>query len=312
MLSGISILCFSASYAMALLLEVSRLFFRAPIRLVVILLLTGAGLAAHTIYLWNRAQEAAAGLPLSTWYDWFLVAAWVLAATYLGMLASRPQTAIGVFALPLVLALVAVGYSFKGELPFPRDRALQFWELVHGGMLLIGTVMASFGFVAALMYLVQSYRLKHKLPPREGLKLPSLEWLQNVNKLTLWYSAWFIELGLVAGIILNVVKASGTGTAVPWSDSVVISSAILLAWLITASLFEWLYKPAQQGRKVAYLTVASFVFLAVVMAMLLWGPSEHARPRPAATSDSGFRNSSLALPICNLQSAIGHSKEAIA
>ena len=282
MLSGISIVCFSASYALALLLESSRLFFRAPVRLVVILLLTAAGLAAHTVYLWNRAQTVGNGLPLSTWYDWYLVAAWVLAATYLGMLLTRPQTAVGVFALPLVLLLVAVAYAFQDAVPFPRDRALLSWGVVHGAMLLIGTVTVTFGFVAGVMYLVQSYRLKHKLPPREGLRLPSLEWLQSVNRQALWYSAWFIALGLVAGIILNGVKSAGQGTAVPWTDSVVISSAALLAWLIAASLFEWLYKPAQQGRKVAYLTVASFVFLAVVMIMLLASPSQHAKPRTAA------------------------------
>ena len=48
-----------------------------------------------------------------------------------------------------------------------------------------------------------------------------------------------------------------------------------LAGLLAATAFEWLYKPAQQGRKVAYLTVASFVFLAIVMAMLVG--SRHAQ-----------------------------------
>ncbi|MEX2027686.1 MAG: cytochrome c biogenesis protein CcsA, partial [Pirellulaceae bacterium] len=186
--------------------------------------------------------------------------------------------------LPMVLLLVAVAYAFQDVVPFPRDRALQSWGLVHGAMLLIGTVTVTFGFVAGVMYLVQSYRLKHKLPPREGLRLPSLEWLQTVNKQSLWYSAWFIALGLIAGIVLNAIKSSGQGPAVPWTDSVVISSAVLLAWLIAASLFEWFYKPAQQGRKVAYLTVASFVFLAVVMLILLTSPSQHARQRTASRS----------------------------
>ena len=63
------------------------------------------------------------------------------------------------------------------------------------------------------------------------------------------------------------------------APSVVLSSSILLVWLLAATLFEWLYKPAQQGRKVAYLTVASFLFLALVMAMLLLGGSEHGRTK---------------------------------
>ena len=37
MLSGISIFCFSASYGVALALEVSRLFFRMPVRLIVMI-----------------------------------------------------------------------------------------------------------------------------------------------------------------------------------------------------------------------------------------------------------------------------------
>ena len=75
------------------------------------------------------------------------------------------------------------------------------------------------------------------------------------------YSSCFIALGLVAGIILNAVEARGRRPAVPWTDSIVVSSALLLVWLLAATIFEWLYKPAQQGRKVAYLTVASFLFL---------------------------------------------------
>jgi hypothetical protein len=138
-------------------------------------------------------------------------------------------------------------------------------------------------FIAGLMYLVQSYRLKKHFSPQTGLKLPSLEWLQSVNKQSLVYSSCFIALGLVAGIVLNTIKFQGQGKAVPWTDGVILSSAGLLTWLLAATIFEWTYKPAQQGRKVAYLTVASFVFLARVMAILLAGGSEHAQPRAEAS-----------------------------
>ena len=180
--------------------------------------------------------------------------------------------------------------------------------MAHGVMLLLGTVAVSLGFVAGLMYLVQSWRLKHHVPPQAGLKLPSLEWLQAVNKQSLVYSSCFIALGLVAGIVLNAIKARGQAPAVPWTDSVVISSAVLLVWLLAATLFEWLYKPAQQGRKVAYLTVASFLFLALVMAMLVAGGSQHAQPRESGSEfkvqDSGFRwNSNSAFCIPNSEFA---------
>src|SRR5690348_4001116 len=72
MLSGISIVCFSASYALALALELSRLWFRMPVRFFLLLGCTAAGLLAQTLYLVHRAE--AGEMPLSSWYDWFLIA----------------------------------------------------------------------------------------------------------------------------------------------------------------------------------------------------------------------------------------------
>ncbi len=276
MLAHIHVVCFFTSYAMALALEISRLFFRMPVRLIVMILFAALGLVLHSVYL---SHQAATGtMPLSSWHDWFLIASWIVAASYLALIASRPLTNVGLFLLPVVLVLTAVAWSFPPGDSFPRNRAIQTWGIAHGLMLLLGTVAVSLGFAAGLMYLVQSWRLKHHVPSAAGLKLPSLEWLQTINKQALIYSSCFIALGLIAGVILNAVRATAA-PAVPWTDSVVISSAILLAWLLAATLFEWLYKPAQQGRKVAYLTVASFLFLALVMAMLLAGGSKHAQPR---------------------------------
>ena len=69
MLSGIHIFCFFASYLVVLGLEVSRLFFRMPVRLVVMLGFAAAGFVAHTLYLWHGRGRGA--LPLSSWHDWY-------------------------------------------------------------------------------------------------------------------------------------------------------------------------------------------------------------------------------------------------
>src|SRR5262250_2818679 len=107
------------------------------------------------------------------------------------MVASRPQTNVGLFILPVVLILTVVAWAFPPGDSFPRDRAIQTWGIAHGLMLLLGTVAVSLGFVAGLMYLVQSWRLKRHVAPGTGLKLPSLEWLQAVNRQALVYSSCF-------------------------------------------------------------------------------------------------------------------------
>jgi ABC-type uncharacterized transport system permease subunit len=271
--TGISFVCFGASYAVTLALEVSRLFFRLPVRFVVMVLFAAAGLVAQSLYLAMRAQQGLpGGLPLSSWSDWCLLASWVLVAIYLYLAVRRPESAMGIFLLPLVLALVAVAYFLKDGPTFQRAEAREYWGMLHGISLMLGTVAVILGFVAGLMYLVQSYRLKQKLPPRLGFKLPSLEWLQRFNERSLVISSLLLLAGIAAGTVFNIVKQN---EAVPWTDRTVLISGVLVLWLIAALLFNGVYRPARQGRKVAYLTVASFVVLMLVLG-IVFSSSQHA------------------------------------
>lgn len=289
MFAGVSIICFAASYAVALALEVTRLFFRAGLRMPTIVAFAAAGLVAHTIYLALEAQAglAARGAPLSGWYHWSLIAAWVLAAVYLSLALLRPKNPIGLFLLPLVLGLIGVALLFPKSELFPADQAYQTWSMIHGITLLVGTASVLFGFASGLMYLVQSYRLKHKLLPRPGFRLPSLEWLRRASEGSLVLSSFLLAGGLLSGIVLNLVKHGQRESSLPWSDPVVWTSGILLVWLLVVSVFGVLYKPARQGRKVAYLTVASFIFLAMVLGIMLSGRTRHAGVRPSSQAAGG-------------------------
>ena len=272
MLSRITIFCFFASYGVTLLLEISRLFFRAPVRMAVIIVFAAAGLFAHTVYLWLRVQDQLPSVTaLSNWHDWCLLAAWVLAAAYVWLAVTRPQTAVGVFILPLILSLVGAARLLLESPSFSAEQTRTIWGAIHGSVLLAGTIVVMFGFVAGVMYLVQSYRLKHKLPPSEGLKLPSLEWLQKETERALVISSILLGLGLASGIVLNLVKSN---TAVSWTDPVVATSGILFVWLLAALCFNYVYKPARRGRKVAYLVVASFLFLVLELGIVLF--AQHA------------------------------------
>src|SRR5947199_3360952 len=110
MFSHVHVVCFFTSYAIALGLEISRLFFRMPVRLLVLIGFAALGLLLHTAYLWHRA--ATGSTPLSSWHDWFLIASWVVATAYLALSASRPLANVGLFLLPLVIALTAVAWFF--------------------------------------------------------------------------------------------------------------------------------------------------------------------------------------------------------
>jgi ABC-type transport system involved in cytochrome c biogenesis permease subunit len=276
MLSGVGIICFAASYTVALALEVSRLLFRSGIRGAVMLGFAGAGLVAHTAFLYYRAVSSA-GAPLSSQRDWYLVAAWVLVVVYLYLVYYHPRNPFGLFLLPLVLGLIGAGRYFAQAQPFAREPASKAWGVVHAGSIVLASVSVLVGFAAGLMYFVHVRRLKRKLPPGRGLRLPSLEWLQRTNSRAIVVSVLMLGVGVLSGIIL-VHDRQPTGR-LPWYDPVVLGTILMFGWLLMAAVVGKLYRPARAGRKVAYLTVVSFVFLVIALAMGLFFNTQHGGAR---------------------------------
>ena len=274
MLAGVQIVCFAASYSVAFLLEVSRMVFRSGVRGALMLGFAAAGLVAHTAFLYHRAMKIP-GSPLSSEQDWYLIAAWLLVAVYLYMMWYHPRQSFGLFLLPLVLALIGAGTLLARSEPFAREPASQAWGLVHGAAILLATVAVLVGFVAGVMYLSQDRRLKRKLPPPRGLRLPSLEWLARVNGRALVVAVLMLAVGVVSGVVLNALRRAGGLDLLPWHDPVVFTTVVMLVWLLSAVAFTARYPTQRQGRKVAYLTLVSFVFLVVALAAMLLLDTAH-------------------------------------
>lgn len=264
MFGKITVFCFFASYLVAFGLEVTRLFFRSGVRGAVMLGFAGAGLAAHTLFLahWWLSQDRS---PLSSEFDWCLVAAWILLLFYFHLTWFHPKNPIGLFILPLVIGLIVVADTWASREGFPES---PWWGVMHGLFLLLGTVAVMIGFVSGLMYLLQANRLKHKLPPRRGFELPSLEWLGKVSEWTTVASVVLLLLGFLTGVALSTVMHG----EIRWSEPVVWSSTVLAGWMSAVALFSFLYRPARQGKKVAYLTLATFCVLVFTLAALLIDP----------------------------------------
>ena len=273
-IGGISIVCFAASYAVAFCLELSRLFFRISMRTAIMIGFMVAGVVAHSIYLGREAQDGlAGGAPLSSWYHGCLIVAWLLALVFVVISLRQKPTSIGLIFLPTILCLVGVAQVFPKSPQLSSEDSYRLWSISHGVALLLGTAAVVVGFVSGLLYLLQTYRLKHKIVSSRGLRLPSLEKLQHISENALIASSLLLTVGLSSGILLNWRR--GGEATLPWTDPVVWPSAVLLIWLIAALTFNAFYKPARQGHKVAYLTFASFVFLGLVLAIIILVPSSH-------------------------------------
>lgn len=267
--SSVKIFCFGASYFVALVLELPGPWTAARWRRAASMLAASLGIIAQTWYLGNRAA-AVPSAPLASHHDWLLLAAWLLAAINVGALFYYPQKTLGIFLLPAVLALIGMA-CYAAKEPLASFEAPRVWGLTHGMFLLLGTIAVLLGFLSGLMYLLQSRRIKQKRPVGKGLLLPSLEWLERLNSRALGIAALCVGGGFLTGVITQLSREN----ALPWTDPVVLSLGAMLVWLVVAEVFRMIYPAARQGRKVAYLTIAAFVFLLLVLSTMTWQDSLH-------------------------------------
>ena len=291
--SGINIICFSASYAVALALEIARLWIKIPYHRVLEIIAGSAGLVAQTWYLGRLVAEHPAA-PLSSQQDWFLLAAWVLAVVYLAAKFYYPEKSLGLFQLPGVLALIGAS-TLASTRPLAPEEAPRVWGLAHGLFLLLGTVAVIVGFFAGIMYLLHSHRLKRKLPPKAGFRLPSLEWLERANGRSLGIATLMMCGGLLTGVVARLAQQGSTRNFY-WNDPVVLSLTAMTVWLVACEIFRIIYPAARRGRKVAYLTVAAFVFLVFVLAAVMWGDRFHTQSADFPQESSQAVSCQVSLP----------------
>lgn len=265
-LAKISITCFAASYLVVLAAELLRIYMpRSAIRSTIKIGFAVAGFFAHTVYLAYHTNLSfdQSGLWLGSWFGWSLAGAWLLVAAYLWLVFRKFNSSLGLFMMPIVLALIGWGTWLGSESGFTPDREKTIWNMVHGVSLLVGTVVVALGFVFGVMYLVHARRLKSKAVSASGqFRLPSLEWLQLNTERSLVVSACCFGLGLLSGIASNLTGPSEE-VKIPWLNPVIWTYAALFAWLVFAAIGSKIYQPTRNGRKVALLVLCSFLFLVI-------------------------------------------------
>lgn len=255
----ITVFCFGASYTFALMFELWYQLRPRPILRVLGLSFGTAGLLAQTLFVLVQP------LLLSSPFGSMIFLGWILAVFYLYGSLHHQKVAWGLFVLPLVLGL-AVLASFSPREAGSRDAAVlwqpgfwrgeRFWGQVHGGLVLLAAVGVSVAFIASIMYLVQMYRLRAKIPPGQGMKLLSLERLETMNRRALMWAFPLLTIGLLVGIVLGIHSKS---TFVSWSNPKFLSIAGL--WIVFAILLYLRYGIHARGRQVAIWTIVAFALM---------------------------------------------------
>lgn len=298
----LTVLCFAGTYALALAAELARFAarLRDGVRRYATVGLMILGWLVHTAYLANLAIQKKA-VPVTTAFESMVVLAWVLAAIGLYLTAraggNRPTVA-GPVVLTLVLAVLIVAgrWASRGQSAWPgwsEPGWLNFWGTVHALFLMMGAVFTCLAFVFGLLYLAQSWRLKHKRMAGKRVALPSLEQSERWNRAAITLAFPLLTAGMLIGVGLIVATAREGGTPLTWTDPKVLSTLAL--WVVFAALLHARYRPNWRGRRVMILTVVAFLFLvfAMVGVGLILPTAHHGLPAPAgagpSTADAGGR-----------------------
>ncbi len=260
-LDRVTIYWFAASYSAALLLELVLLFVQRPVIRYLATLCGAAGLLAHTIYF------VAQRLTLASQAGSLLFLAWILATFYLyGSLHYR-RLAWGLFVLPVIIGLIALaqvlGRNGALESAGQQTRLIDpepFWQFAHIALFLLAAVGVSVAFLASVMYLVQSHRLKEKKLSGNGIRLLNLERLENMNRRGI---NWAFPL-LTVGLIIGLVQMAQDGVQLQgWADPRVLSTIVL--WIVFVLVLYLRYGFRLRGKRVALLTIMAFALLMVTL-----------------------------------------------
>jgi ABC-type transport system involved in cytochrome c biogenesis permease subunit len=256
----ITLFCFGASYAVALALELIQLVWPRAVQRLMATLFAGAGLLAHTLFL------AVQRPPLRDPYGSLLLLAWILAIFYLYGSVHHRRLAWGVFVLPVLLGVIVLAAasgrpsdhgSARWDLPLDAEA---LWRILHITFFILAAVGVCVAFVASVMYLVQARRLREKVLPSHGLRLLSLERLEEMNRRAI---TWSFPL-LTAGLLIGTIQMWYAGSRLQdWSDPRILTTVIL--WLVFAIVLYLRYGYHLRGRSVALLTIMAFALLLLTL-----------------------------------------------
>ncbi len=259
----VSVMCFFASYGLALGLELLRALGRSKLQRAATLLVTAAGLVAHTIYLYVRSQTTSLPPLLSSMQDWMYVLAWLVALVYLFVSFSDRDAGAGVLVLPLILILIGAASLLSTTEHAPID-SHRGWTMLHVVMLVFGIGGLLSGLIVSLMYLWQHGRLKSRQPVAGWITFPSLERLHRWNKWLVMTSIPLLTAGMAIGVGLVLVRTESDAAKRVWSDPLVVLS--LISWCVLAVFYVWMLVAVRTpGRQMASLTAFSCALLLVTV-----------------------------------------------
>ena len=173
--------------------------------------------------------------------------------------------------------------------PLASFAAPRFWGRVHGVFLMLGTVAVLLGLRRRADVPRAKLPAQAQAPDRRPLP-PAQPRMARTRQQPLARRRRRCWSRSASSPASSLALAQADAGGVPWTDPVVLSLSGMLSWLVAAEAFRLAYPAARRGRKVAYLTLAGFVFLVLTLATFSQHDDDAAAKREQRARVAQIRN----------------------
>ncbi len=221
---------------------------------------TAIGFLCHTIALVTRAQ---AEVPFSSLQEALSFFSWAM-VLIASLVELRYQIYVmGSFTLPVaflsLISAATVPYD-KQTIPPTLKGALLG---VHTTLSLLGIVAFAIAAVVGVMYLLQEKFLKSKQFSPIYDKLPSLDLLDQLNKMVLFCGFPLFTLGMITGALWSQYALGSF-----WSSNNPKQILSILAWFFYLIALQGRMTIGWKARKAAHLAIAGFIGIIFIFVLI--------------------------------------------
>jgi ABC-type transport system involved in cytochrome c biogenesis permease subunit len=226
-------------------------------RMATTLLLAGA--LVHTFVIGMQTMEVR-HVPFANPSRAISTFVWLLALSYLYLELTTDERSMGVFILPIAVALMVIPTLDPGvERADPLLDSPWFW--IHTSSLLFAYASFALAGVLGLTYVLQFKEIKKKHIGYFYTRLPSLQILDVMNSRAVAVGWLFMTVGIVVGIIW-ATQARAAAPYDPRLQSFSVADpkilVAVLAWAVYSFAVVARRTMGWHGRKAAWLSAAGF------------------------------------------------------
>lgn len=223
--------------------------------------LLAIGALAHTFVIGMQTM-AAGHVPIAGTTQAISTFVWLLALAYLYMEMTTEERALGVFIVPLLVALQAI----RAINPVVEKRVPILespWFGVHVASLLFAYASFALACVVGITYVLLFKEIKAKHLGFFYARLPSLQSLDLMNRRTVSVGWVFLTVGVIVGVIWTA-QARGGPIYDPRIQAMSLADPKILGALVCWAIYTFaLYarRMGWGGKRAAYLSAVGFAII---------------------------------------------------